>query len=261
MSAPIGRSADGTVDLDLAGGPHTLIAGTTGSGKSGLLQALVLGLALRYPPDLVSLVLVDFKGGAGFGRCASLPHVVGTVTDLDAGLAVRALAGIRAELGRREKVLAEHGAQHVDDLPRGTLPRIVLVLDEFRALADDHPEVLAGIMRVAAQGRSLGMHLVLATQRPAGAVNAEIRANVTLRIALRTVERSESLDIVDVPDAAAIPSGTPAGPWSAARTGSRSPCSALSSRAPVDPATAGSAAHPPGAHQPVGRARTHRPRT
>ncbi|WP_426309324.1 FtsK/SpoIIIE domain-containing protein [Cellulosimicrobium sp. E-16] len=197
-----------TVDL-VRDGPHVLVAGTTGAGKSELLQTLVTGLALGRSPAELSIALVDFKGGASFGACGLLPHVVGTVTDLDPGLAGRALAGLRSELRRREHVLAAAGATSVDELPRGRLPRLVVVVDEFRALADDLPDLLPGLLRVAAQGRSLGVHLVLATQRPAGAVSADVRANITLRLALRVVDVADSRDVVESPLAALVPASAP----------------------------------------------------
>ncbi len=190
-------------------GPHALVAGTTGAGKSELLQSLVAGLALGRSPDELSFALVDFKGGASFGACGRLPHVVGQVTDLDPGLAGRALAGLRAELHRRERILAAAEVASIDALPRGRLARLVVVVDEFRALADDLPDLVPGLLRVAAQGRSLGVHLVLATQRPAGAVSADVRANVTLRIALRVVDVADSRDVVDSPHAARVPAATP----------------------------------------------------
>ncbi|MFI2705154.1 FtsK/SpoIIIE domain-containing protein [Cellulosimicrobium composti] len=207
----LGVDADGqavTVDL-VEDGPHVLVAGTTGAGKSELLQTLVLGLALGRSPDEVTFALVDFKGGTSFGACGRLPHVVGQVTDLDPGLARRALDGLRAELHRRERVLTAAGATSVDDLPRGRLPRLVVVVDEFRALADDLPELLPGLLRVAAQGRALGVHLVLATQRPAGAVSADVRANITLRLALRVVDVADSRDVVECPHAALVPAWAP----------------------------------------------------
>ncbi|PFG44103.1 S-DNA-T family DNA segregation ATPase FtsK/SpoIIIE [Isoptericola jiangsuensis] len=210
-SVPLGVGTDGSpVRFDLvADGPHLLVAGTTGAGKSELLQSLVLGLAAARSPADLALALVDFKGGASFGRCADLPHVVGQVTDLEPGLAGRALAGLRAELRRREHVLADHRAASLADAPPGTLPRLVVVVDEFRALADDLPEFLPGLLRVAAQGRSLGVHLVLATQRPAGAVGADVRANVTARVALRVVDAADSLDVVEDAAAARIPVSAP----------------------------------------------------
>ncbi|GAB2467635.1 hypothetical protein GCM10027063_05100 [Promicromonospora xylanilytica] len=210
-TVPLGIGADGApVCFDLLrDGPHLLVAGTTGSGKSELLQTLVLGLALTRSPADLALVLVDFKGGASLGACPGLPHVVGQVSDLEPGLAARALAGLRAELRRREQVLAGRAVPDVALLPPGTLPRLVVVIDEFRALADDLPEFLPGLLRVAAQGRSLGVHLVLATQRPGGAVGPDLRANVSARLALRVTDTLESRDVLDDPAAARIPVATP----------------------------------------------------
>lgn len=216
LRAPIGIGADGrplTVDL-LADGPHALVAGTTGAGKSELLQTLVLTLALRTSPDDLAIALVDYKGGAGFGPCVDLPHVVGQVTDLDPGIAERALDGLRAELRRRERLFAQVGAANLDGyraLPTAPerLPRLLVVVDEFRAMADDHPQFIPGLVRIAAQGRSLGIHLVLATQRPGGAITPDMRANISLRIALRVVDDAESGDVIDSPGAASIPAGLP----------------------------------------------------
>lgn len=217
LRVPIGLAAGAQgvraawLDL-LTDGPHALVAGTTGAGKSELLQALVLGLALRHPPAELGLVLLDFKGGAGLGTCAGLPHVVGQVSDLDREQAVRALEALAAELRRREALLA---AARVSDLealrgtPAGAPPRLLVVVDEFRALAEDLPDFVPALVRLAAQGRSLGMHLVLATQRPAGAVTAQMRANLALRVSLRVTEPAESRDVVDVPDAADLPARTP----------------------------------------------------
>jgi DNA segregation ATPase FtsK/SpoIIIE, S-DNA-T family len=210
-AVPLGIGTDGApVHLDLVrDGPHLLVAGTTGSGKSELLQTVVLGLALARSPTDLALVLVDFKGGASLGACRGLPHVVGQVTDLEPGLAARALGGLRAELRRRERLLADHGVLDVVALPPGTLPRLVVVIDEFRALADDLPAFLPALLRVAAQGRSLGVHLVLATQRPGGAVGPDLRANVSARLALRVTDALESRDVLDDPAASRIPVTTP----------------------------------------------------
>ncbi|HWS57288.1 MAG TPA: FtsK/SpoIIIE domain-containing protein, partial [Actinotalea sp.] len=216
LVARLGVAATGDhldpVDVDLlAHGPHALVAGTTGAGKSELLQALVLGLALRYPPTELALVLVDFKGGAGLGRCGDLPHVAGQVGDLDPVEAGRALSGLRAELRRREHLLAAHGVTDLEALrARGPAPpRLVVVVDELRALVEDLPDFVPQLVRVAAQGRSLGIHLVLATQRPAGAVDAQTRANVAIRVCLRVTDAADSLDVLDVPDAAALPTDRP----------------------------------------------------
>lgn len=262
-AVPLGTGSDGApVRLDLVrDGPHLLVAGTTGSGKSELLQTLVLGLALTRSPADLALVLVDFKGGASLGACPGLPHVVGQVTDLEPGLAARALSGLRAELRRRERVLAAHGVPDVAALPPGVLPRLVVVIDEFRALADDLPEFLPALLRIAAQGRSLGVHLVLATQRPGGAVGPDLRANVSARIALRVTDPLESRDVLDDPAAARIPVAAPG--RAVLRLGSAPPvtlqCAQVTApseaelplvrRAPAWPAAPGSTPDPP----PVGR--------
>lgn len=210
----LGRDATSTVALDLAAdGPHALVAGTTGSGKSELLRTLVTSLALVNRPDELVMVLVDYKGGSAFAEAAALPHVVGVITDLDPHLADRALTSLTAELKRRERILADAG---VPDLPAyqaldpsEPVPRLVLVIDEFRALAEELPDFLDGLVRIAALGRSLGVHLVLATQRPGGVVSADVRANVNLRIALRVRDGSDSYDVIDSQAAADLPEGVP----------------------------------------------------
>ena len=215
----LGVGAGGPVSIDLRrDGPHALVAGTTGAGKSELLQTLVAGLALANRPDELSFVLIDYKGGSAFAQCARLPHTVGLVTDLDAALTARALESLGAEVGRRERVLAAAGASDLDAylalrdaagsaLP--ALPRLVLVVDEFRVLSEELPDFVSGLVRLAAVGRSLGLHLVLATQRPAGVVSAEIKANTNLRVALRVQEPADSLDVVDSPLAASLPVTAP----------------------------------------------------
>ena len=210
----LGLGHGGRVEVDLAvDGPHALVAGTTGSGKSELLRTLVTGLALGNRPDELVFVLVDYKGGAAFAECAQLPHCVGLVTDLDQHLADRALTSLGAELKRRERLLADAAARDLSAyqaLPgMATLPRLVLVIDEYRALAQELPAFVDGLVRIAALGRSLGLHLVLATQRPTGIVSADVRANMNLRIALRLRDASDSYDVLEAPDAAALPEGLP----------------------------------------------------
>lgn len=202
--------------VDLArDGPHALVAGTTGSGKSELLQTLVAGLAVANRPDEMCFVLIDYKGGAAFKDCARLPHTVGTVTDLDGHLTERALRSLGAELRRRELVLRAAGCKDLEDLlasrPGGSpgLSRLVLVVDEFATLAEELPDFVGGLVGIAQRGRSLGVHLVLATQRPSGVVSADIRANTGLRVALRVTDASESTDVVDTRDAAEISRATP----------------------------------------------------
>ncbi|MFV0461734.1 MAG: FtsK/SpoIIIE domain-containing protein [Nostocoides sp.] len=213
---PIGVNAEGpqVIDLD-TDGPHVLVGGTTGSGKSELLQTLVAALAITCSPEELSLVLVDYKGGAAFSGCRDLPHTVGLVTDLDADLANRALVSLGAELSRRERLLATfnatswadyHAASHQDQMP---LPRLVIVIDEFRLLIDELPAFVSGLIRLAAVGRSLGLHLIVATQRPGGAISPEIAANVNLRIALRVRDAMDSEQIIGTAHAAHLPPDLP----------------------------------------------------
>jgi S-DNA-T family DNA segregation ATPase FtsK/SpoIIIE len=211
-STVLGVGRDGPVRVDLArDGPHALVAGTTGSGKSELLRTLVAGLAASHPPSEVSFLLVDYKGGAAFAECAVLPHVLGIVTDLDAHLTGRVLASLDSELRHRERRFADVGAADLDDYRATgqTLARLIIVVDEFATLADELPGFISALVAIAQRGRSLGLHLVLGTQRPGGAVSPEIRANTSLRIALRTTSPGESADVVAIPDAALIDHRTP----------------------------------------------------
>ena len=212
---------EGAVRADLVSdGPHALVAGTTGSGKSELLIAWLFQLALDLPPSRLALILVDYKGGAAFGPLADLPHTAGVLTDLDPAATARALASLEAEVQRRERLLARAGAKDVTALSstmgpakgstRGSTtsvqapPRLVVVVDEFATLASQHPDILDSLVRVAAQGRSLGIHLILATQRPAGAVSPVIRANTTLRVCLRVLDAGDSRDVLGHDGAAAL---------------------------------------------------------
>jgi S-DNA-T family DNA segregation ATPase FtsK/SpoIIIE len=209
LRAPIGMDADGEWLLDVVeNGPHGLIAGTSGAGKSELLQSMVVSLAAHYPPHMLNFLFVDYKGGAAFGPCLELPHTVGMVTDLDEALALRALTSLRAELKRRENVLAgrardivELAKLYPDDCPS----RLMIVVDEFATLVKEVPEFVAGMVDVAQRGRSLGIHLVLATQRPAGSVSDNILANTNLRICLRVLDASDSSGVIGTSDAAGIP--------------------------------------------------------
>jgi DNA segregation ATPase FtsK/SpoIIIE, S-DNA-T family len=206
--ALIGIGPNGPLTVDLRrDGPHALIAGTPGSGKSELLQTLVASLAVANMPDALTFVLVDYKGGSAFAACADLPHCVGLVTDLDGRLVNRALESLSAELRRREGLLAEAGAKDIDDYWARTndrLPRLVIVVDEFAALVEEQPEFVPGVVGIGMRGRSLGVHVVLATQRPGGVVGADLRANVNLRISLRVTSDADSTDVIDAPDAARI---------------------------------------------------------
>jgi len=211
--ARLGMSADGVVDIDLVrDGPHGLVAGTTGSGKSELLRTLVASLAAQSGPDHVTMILVDYKGGSTFDACARLPHTVGVVTDLDDGLAERVLVSLDAEVRRRERLLRAVGVDDLTGYRRAVdepLPRLVVVIDEFASLAKELPDFLGALVSIAQRGRSLGIHLLLATQRPAGVVTDDIRANTNLRIALRLQDRADADDVVGDPAPARFPVGTP----------------------------------------------------
>ena len=214
LDAVVGVGADGPFSLDLRGdGPHALVAGTTGAGKSELLQTLIVALAATHPPDRVAFLLVDYKGGAAFKDCVGLPHSVGMVTDLDEHQVQRALVSLNAELKRREHVLHAAGVKDLMELerrePTSAPPSLVIVIDEFATLARDIPEFVDGVVDVAQRGRSLGVHLVLATQRPGNAVTENIRANTSLRLALRVAGVAESDDVIGAPDAARLPRTVP----------------------------------------------------
>ncbi len=241
--ATIGVSLDGPFSIDLvADGPHGLVAGTTGAGKSELLQSLVASLAVANRPDGINFVLVDYKGGAAFKDAVRLPHTVGMVTDLDAHLVERALTSLGAELTRREHLLARAGAKDIEDYlaapapdpARTPMPRLLIVIDEFASMARELPDFVTGLVNIAQRGRSLGIHLILATQRPSGVVSGEIRANTNLRISLRVTDTGDSTDVIDAPDAARIPASIPGRayvrlghasliPFQTARVGGRSP--------------------------------------
>ncbi len=208
----MGIAGDGVVDIDLdRDGPHALMAGTTGAGKSELLRTLVVGLAVTSSPDHLTFVLIDYKGGSTFDACARLPHVVGVVTDLDDHLAARALRSLHAELRRREQLLRAVGAADLPayrrSAPDEVLPRLVVVIDEFAALVGEQPDFLHALVGIAQRGRSLGVHLVLATQRPSGVISDDIRANTNLRLALRLHDSADALDVVGDRAPSAIPRG------------------------------------------------------
>jgi S-DNA-T family DNA segregation ATPase FtsK/SpoIIIE len=214
-ATPIGVAEDGIFAVDfVVDGPHGLVGGTTGAGKSELLRTMVAGLAASVDPDHLTFVLVDFKGGSAFDECAKLPQTVGMVTDLDEHLAERALRCLEAELKHRERVLRSAAAIDYPDYLRnakGTepLPRLLVVIDEFATLKAELPDFIDALVGVAQRGRSLAVHMLLATQRPQGAISDNIRANTNLRIALRMQDKSDSSDVIDQPDAAAIPRTAP----------------------------------------------------
>jgi S-DNA-T family DNA segregation ATPase FtsK/SpoIIIE len=204
LKAFVGQGSPDAMTLDLrTQGPHALVGGTTGSGKSEFLQAWVLGMAAEYSPDRVTFLFVDYKGGSAFADCVALPHCVGLVTDLSPHLVRRALTSLRAELHHREHLFNRKKAKDLLELEKRrdpeTPPALVLVIDEFAALAGEVPEFVDGVVDIAQRGRSLGIHLIMATQRPAGVIKDNLRANTNLRVALRMADESDSKDVVGDP--------------------------------------------------------------
>ncbi|GIG57805.1 cell division protein FtsK [Longispora fulva] len=207
LRAVIGRSAAGAHVLDLrTDGPHALVGGTTGSGKSELLQSWILAMAAAHSPQRLTFLLVDYKGGSAFRELEDLPHTVGLVDDLSPHLVRRALTSLSAELRSRERLFAKHRVKDLVELEKqgstDAPPSLVIVVDEFAALVTELPEFVDGVINVAQRGRSLGVHLILATQRPAGVIKDNLRANTNLRLALRTADEADSADVLGSTQAA-----------------------------------------------------------
>lgn len=224
LAVPLGmRGKDDIVDLNLherAHGPHGLIAGTTGSGKSELLQSYILSLAVNFAPEDVGFLPIDYKGGGMANLFAKLPHLMGMITNLDGAATDRALKSIHAELQRRQRYFREFGVnningytklykegkQHPDDqqYPHEPLPHLFLISDEFAELKANEPNFMDELVSTARIGRSLGVHLILATQKPSGVVNDQIWSNSRFKIALKVSEPADSKEIIHTPDAATI---------------------------------------------------------
>jgi S-DNA-T family DNA segregation ATPase FtsK/SpoIIIE len=210
LPAVLGVAGGEPVLVDLvADGPHAVVAGVTGSGKSELLITWILALCATHTTDQVTFLLADFKGGTAFEGLVPVPHVTGVLTDLDGSGARRAIESLRAELRRREAAIADVGARDILD-PRVVLPRLVVVVDEFAALLGDHPELHAVFADVAARGRALGIHLVLGTQRATGVIRDNLLANCPLRVSLRVTDAGDSRLLLGTDDAARL-AGGPAG--------------------------------------------------
>ncbi len=225
-SVVIGESYDGRFDIDISrDGPHALIIGDTGSGKSELLHTIVTSLAVANQPDAMTFVLIDYKGGNAFEDCVSLPHTVGIVTDLDVHLAGRAMQSLSAELTRREYILLSAGVGDFDEYaslqtgdahsdrsgvsPLEALPRLLIAVDDCAPILRDLPNFVADLINIAQRGRVLGIHLILATQRLPDMLLEDIRANINLRIALRMTDAAESVEIIDVNSPVYIRKTTP----------------------------------------------------
>jgi len=223
LRTPIGVSSQGgAVLLDLkesalgGDGPHGLVIGATGSGKSELLRTVVTGLALTHPPDLLAFVLVDFKGGAAFAGLQDLPHVAGVITNLADDLAMvdRMHAALFGEIRRRQELLRKAGnlaslrdyhrrRAAGDALP--PLPYLVLMVDEFGELLTSKPDFIDLFVAVGRLGRSLGMHLLLCSQQLDEGRLRGLEGHLSYRIALRTFSAAESRTVLGVPDAYELP--------------------------------------------------------
>ena len=206
----VGDCGQAWVDL-VADGPHALVVGTTGAGKSELLTSWLLQLAWAHSPSALQLILVDYKGGTCLGPLKRLPHCVDLLTDLEPTATARAIEAISAQLRRREQILRESNCKDITEYEQlrhhqpslAPLARMLVVVDEFATLAATQEELLEHLLRLAAQGRSLGMHLILATQHPHGALSTSITANAALRVCLRMLDASEGAPLLghgDLPD-------------------------------------------------------------
>ena len=214
----LGATTEGFCDIGFTThGPHWLLGGTTGAGKSQLLRSLILGAALRYSPERLGLILVDFKGSAGLGPLAELPHTLSLLSDFDVAAVRRALEFLRADVNRRELDLRNLGVNSYHDYLRlcastGEIPQypeVVIVVDEFRMLVESMPDAMTELMRIATIGRSLGIHLLLATQRPQGSISQDIRANIATNICLRVASAQDSYNLLGHEKAAHISASSP----------------------------------------------------
>ena len=193
-------------------GPHGLVAGTTGSGKSETLQSYILSLAINYHPDEVAFILIDYKGGGMAQSFEGLPHVSGVITNLGGNATNRALLSINAEIKHRQKLFNDFKVKHIDayiELYRSgvatePMPHLLIIADEFAELKKEQPEFVRSLVSAARVGRSLGVNLILATQKPSGVVDDEIWSNTRFRLCLRVADKSDSNEMLKKPDAAYI---------------------------------------------------------
>lgn len=195
-----------------AHGPHGLIAGTTGSGKSETIQSYILSLAVNFHPHDVGFLLIDYKGGGMAHLFKKLPHLLGTITNLDGAQSMRALVSINAELKRRQRLFNRYEVNHINQYQKKfkngeakePLPHLFLISDEFAELKVNQPDFMKELVSTARVGRSLGVHLILATQKPSGVVDDQIWSNSRFKLALKVADRSDSMEMLHTPDAAEI---------------------------------------------------------
>ena len=216
MVAPLGVKNGGEiVYLDLNEkhhGPHGLVAGTTGSGKSEILQSYILSMATLYHPYEVSFVIIDFKGGGMVNQFKNLPHLIGSITNIDGIEIERSLLSIKAELTKRQEIFAEYNVNHIDAYIKlyrqkkatQPLPHLILIVDEFAELKSNQPEFMKELISASRIGRSLGVHLILATQKPSGVVDEQIWSNSKFRLCLKVQNKNDSNEVIKSPLAAEI---------------------------------------------------------
>lgn len=218
LAVPIGfKGKNELVALNLhekAHGPHGLLAGTTGSGKSEFLQTYILSLAVHYHPHEVAFLLIDYKGGGMAQPFKHIPHLLGTITNIEGSknFSMRALASINSELKRRQRLFDQYVVSHIDDYTTlykegkamEPLPHLFLISDEFAELKREEPDFIRELVSTARIGRSLGVHLILATQKPGGIIDEQIWSNARFRVALKVQDASDSKEILKNGDAATI---------------------------------------------------------
>ncbi|SER58308.1 type VII secretion protein EssC, partial [Isobaculum melis] len=216
LAVPLGvRGKEDIVYLNLhekAHGPHGLVAGTTGSGKSEIVQSYILSLAVNFHPYEVAFLLIDYKGGGMANLFRNLPHLLGSITNLDGAQSMRALISINAELKRRQRLFSENNVNHINQYQKlykdgdvsEPMPHLFLISDEFAELKSEQPEFMKELVSTARIGRSLGIHLILATQKPSGVVDDQIWSNSKFKLALKVADKSDSMEMLKTPDAAEI---------------------------------------------------------
>ncbi len=218
LAAPLGvKDKEQKVYLDIsdragAHGPHGLVAGTTGSGKSEILQTYILSMATLFHPYEVGFVLIDFKGGGMANQFMDLPHLIGTITNIDGREINRSLLSIKAELVKRQEMFSECGVNHINDYIKlykagkleKPLPHLIMIVDEFAELKAEYPDFMKELISAARIGRTLGVHLILATQKPSGVVDAQIWSNSKFKLCLKVQTKEDSNEVLKTPLAAEI---------------------------------------------------------
>lgn len=218
LAVPIGyKGKDDIVYLNLhekAHGPHGLLAGTTGSGKSEFLQTYILSLAVHFHPHEVAFLLIDYKGGGMAQPFRNIPHLLGTITNIEGSknFSNRALASIKSELKKRQRLFDQYKVNHINDYTKlykqkkakTAMPHLFLISDEFAELKSEEPEFIRELVSAARIGRSLGVHLILATQKPGGIIDDQIWSNSRFKVALKVQDANDSKEILKNGDAATI---------------------------------------------------------